>query len=142
MVRLPDWQSRLSDYLTASANQPFRYGSLDCGLFVADAIRAMTGADVAELLRGRYRNRPEAFRAIKELCGKPSMEAVGVFLADRYGLPDVPILRAQRGDAVCMGSGRDSKLGSIAMHGTEILTPYRGGILRIPLTSAQRTWRV
>jgi hypothetical protein len=142
MTRLPDWQSRLSEYLTRCAHTPFKYGSLDCGLFIAGAIEAVTGVDVALPLRGNYTTRTEAFAAIKALCGVPTMEAVAEYIARKHGIPEVPILCAQRGDAVVLKHCRNSTLGIIAMHGTEILTPYKDGILRLPLSLATRAYHI
>lgn len=140
--RLSNWQSQLSEYLISCARTPFRYGQLDCGIFVADAIRAMTGVDVGEPLRGRYKTRTEAFALIKSLCGRASMDALATYLAEQHSIPAVPVLRAQRGDAVVLRHGRRSSLGLIAMHGTEILTPYKDGILRLPLTQATSAYHI
>jgi len=142
LKRLPDWQARLSEYLTSCARTPFRYGHLDCGLFVANAIEAMTGIDVAHSLRNQYQNRTEAFAAIKTLCGRASMEAVADHLAEQFGIEEIPISFAQRGDAVVLRNGRRSSLGIVAMHGTEILTPYKDGILRLPLSTATKAYRI
>jgi hypothetical protein len=141
MTRIESWPSALSDYLLRAERVRFRYGSQDCGLFVAGAIRAMTGVDVASTLRG-YTNREEAFKRIAALCGTPTMEAVASHLAEQYGVPEVPVLSAQRGDAVLLRSGRRSSLGIVAMHGTEILTPYRAGLLRLPLSHVRRAWHI
>lgn len=141
LTRLEDWQSKLTDYLLNAERVPFRYGHQDCGLFVAGAIRAMTGIDVASTLRG-YTNRTEAFRRIAALCGQTTMEAVAGYIAAAHGIPEAPILLAQRGDAVMLRSGRRSSLGIVAMHGTEILTPYRSGLLRLPLSHAHRAWHI
>lgn len=141
MSRLSDWQTRLSNYLNQAANTEFEYGVLDCGLFVADCIVAITGLDVASELRG-YASRAEAFARIEALCGTPSMEAVAAYLAERYGFDEVPVGSAQRGDAVVIKRGRASSLGIIAMHGTEILTPYKDGIARLPLNLATHAYRI
>ena len=141
LTRLEHWPSALSDYLLRTEGVRFRYGVQDCGLFVAGAIHAMTGVDVVANLRG-YDNRKEAFKRIAALCGHPTMEAVSVHLAALYGIPEVPVLCAQRGDAVMLRSGRRSSLGIVAMHGTEILTPYRDGLLRLPLSHARRAWHI
>ena len=93
-------------------------------------------------LRGKYTNRTEAFAAIKALCGSPTMEAVAEYLARDHGIPEVPVLSAQRGDAVVLKKGRASTLGIIAMHGTEILTPFKDGILRVTLSLATRAYRI
>jgi hypothetical protein len=137
MTRIQNWQTRLSDYLTHCYITPFQYGELDCGLFIAGAIEAMTGVDVAESLRDKYTNRREAFAAIKAMCGIATMEAIAVHLAAQYEAKEIPVPFAQRGDAVVLKKGRASTLGIIAMHGTEVLTPYKDGILRVPLHLAQ-----
>jgi hypothetical protein len=138
LSRFPDWQSRLGAYLNTRAAMPFRYGSMDCGLFVAGAIETMTGVDVAAELRG-YRNRTEAFTRIRNVCGRRNMAAIADHLAAQFSIPEVPVLCAQRGDAVQCRTGR---LGIVAMHGTEILTPYKDGLLRLPLVHAVRAWHI
>jgi hypothetical protein len=142
MQRLENWQTALSDYLTSCAGARFKYGRMDCGLFVAGAIQSMTGFDVVASLRDTYTNRKEAFAAIKEVCGRATMEAVSVHLAARNGIPEVPVLCAQRGDAVLLRKGRASSLGLIAMYGTEVLSPGAAGILRMPLSLATRSWHI
>ena len=52
--RLTDWRPRLSAYMAETAHQGFRYGSNDCALFAAGAVRAMTGHDPAAGYRGSY----------------------------------------------------------------------------------------
>jgi hypothetical protein len=141
LIRLEGWPAALSDYLLRAERTPFKYGRQDCGLFVAGAIHAMTGVDVVANLRG-YSDRKEAFTRIAALCGQPTMEAVSVYLAAQNEIPEIPVLRAQRGDAVMLRSGRRSSLGIVAMHGTEILTPYRDGLLRLPLSHARRAWHI
>jgi hypothetical protein len=141
MTRLDDWQTRLSAYIVTNAAQPFHYGVLDCGLFVAGAIEAMTGVDVAGELRG-YTTQKEAFAAIQRLCGEPSMPAVADYLASAYGIAEQPVAFAQCGDPVQMRRGRRASLGIVAMHGTELLTPYSDGLLRVPLSCATRAWHI
>jgi hypothetical protein len=142
LVRLPHWQSRLSEYLVAAAGAPFHYGVFDCGLFVAGALEAMTGVDVVPGIRGTYKNRTAAFAQVRLICGASTMEGLAHYLTARHGMPEVAPLMAQRGDAVLLRAGRRSSLGLVAMHGTEILAPYRGGLLRLPLAHATRAWHV
>lgn len=138
MHRRPNWQSALSEYIVACAARKFEYGVMDCGLFVAGAIAAMTGVDVAADLRG-YRNRLEAFEAIRRVCGRKSMGAIADHLALRFEIPQIGVLFATAGDPVQSRTGR---LGIVAMHGTEILTPAKDGLLRLPLEHAMRAWRI
>jgi hypothetical protein len=142
LTRLPNWQSALSVYLVDIARRRFEYGRLDCGLFVADAIQVMTGSDVAAQFRGCYKTRIEAFELIRRVSGRPTMEACAMHLAREYAVYEVSVLRAERGDPVMLRTGRRSSLGIVAMHGTEILTPCKHGILRLPLSLATRAWHI
>ena len=142
MTRLDNWQTTLSDYIVSCAHKPFQYGVLDCGLFVADAIKAMTGKDVAGELRGLYTTRGTAFMAIKALCGRTSMEAGAAYLAGQSGVPEVPVLMAQRGDPILLRHGASSSLGIVDMSPGYLLTPYRNGLLRLPLTLATRAYHI
>jgi hypothetical protein len=142
LTRKPDWQSCLSSYVLECAAKPFRYGELDCGLFVAGAIEAMTGVDVAGDLRGVYATRKEAFGTIRRLAGRASMEAIAECIAARCGAQEVPVAFAQRGDAVQLGRGRAATLGIVAMHGTEILAPAKDGLVRMEMSKAVRAWHI
>jgi hypothetical protein len=141
LVRLPDWQSRLSEYVLLNARRPFRYGELDCGLFVAGAIAAMTGVDVAAELRG-YSSRREAFDRIAAACGSRSMSKIADHLAAKFGILEVSVAFAQRGDPLQLERGAKAKLGVVGMNGLEILIPYRAGLLRVPMQLAVRAWHV
>jgi len=142
ILKLSNWQSRLSTYLVSAALAPFRYGAFDCGLFVAGAIEAMTGVDVVPALRGSYSDRRSAFAAVRSICGSSTMEELADYLTARHGMPEVAPVMARRGDPVQLRSGRRSSLGIVAMHGTDILTPYRGGLLLLPRAHATRAWHV
>lgn len=142
MRRRSDWQSQLGAYLERVAHWRFAYGELDCGLFAANAIEAMTGVDIAVDLRGRYSSRPQAFAAIQTITGAATMIGVAEHFACKHGLGERPVLMSQRGDLVALRTGRRSSLGIVAMHGTEILAPYGRGILRLPISHATRSWQV
>jgi hypothetical protein len=65
MERLPDWRPRLDDYLRGVRGQPFAWGRLDCALFCAGAVEAMTGQDLARGWRG-YRTEAAGLRKLEE----------------------------------------------------------------------------
>jgi hypothetical protein len=142
LTRLPNWQTALSTYLVEEAETRFAYGLFDCGLFAAGAIVAMTGVDPARGIRGQYRSRREAFAAIHQLCGRSTVEALAEHLANVLSISEIAVSCAQRGDPVMLRAGSRSSLGIVAMHSTEILTPYRSGLLRLPLSHATRAWHI
>lgn len=65
MIRRPDWQSRLVDYLGRASRTPFAPGRHDCALFAAGAVEAMTGVDLAASWRGRYRSLRGGVRVLR-----------------------------------------------------------------------------
>lgn len=141
-MRVNNWQSQLHAYLQEHAHARFKYGCIDCGIFVADAVQVLTGVDPAADLRGKYANRREAFAAIKALCGKPTMEAVAGYLAEKSGMREIPVAFARRADAVLIGAGAKSHLGIVAMHGTHIVAPGKSGLVYLSKDRATRAWRI
>jgi hypothetical protein len=142
MTRLDTWQTRLNQYLLDNAKSDFSYGQFDCGIFAAGAIEALSGIDVAVDLRNKYSSRREAFRAIKELCGTATVEGIADYLAKKYDIPECPVLMAQRGDPVLIGSGVTSRLAIISMSGSEILATTNSGLMRYRLDQASRAWHI
>jgi uncharacterized protein DUF6950 len=102
----------------------------------------MTGADVAERFRGRYRSRKEALESVKEYTGKASVRSIAETLFRKYGMCEVRVLCAQRGDAVLVRRGHDYSLGLMALDGKAIVGLAKQGLLRWPLDRAVRAWRV
>lgn len=133
MNRFPDWATRLEVYLREP--REFHYGAWDCCLFVCDAIRVMTGVDPALAFRGKYDSAKAA-----RLLG--SVKAVSEAVAARYGMPEVSIRHARRGDVALIKRGRDYSLGLIALDGRRVLVAGARGVLTVPRLLATRAWMV
>lgn len=105
MSRLPDWEARLSRFITANRNRPFQWGEWDCALYATACAAELTGIDRAAEFRGTYQDRIGSARALREL-GKGTLVATMDSLFERKS-PS----RAGRGDligaqgavGVCMG---------------------------------------
>lgn len=93
LKRRTDWLDRLQRELEAAADRPHQWGRHDCALWCARCIHAMTGADFAKGLRGRYRSERGAFRVLSEYGGLEGL--VTHFLGEPVG----PIC-ARRGDVL------------------------------------------
>lgn len=141
LVRFPDWQSRLHDYLFEHAVTEFRYGVFDCCLFACDAILATTGTDVAAPFRGRYASRRAAFRTIEEFAGRASVEAITERVTRDHGMPETTPTRAQRGDVALLPRTHDYSLALVSLAG-DLLAAGARGYERVPLKQAYRAWRV
>lgn len=136
LVRHEHWPSLLAAYL--ADDRPFAWGGRDCCTFAAGAVEAMTGADPAAALRGRYRTEQGAARLLKRHGG---LEALAARLAREHGLRDVPHAFAGRGDVVLIETGQGPALGvidlagRIAAQGPDGITWHDAGI-------ARRAWKV
>lgn len=135
MIRSADWEERLGEYLAANNNAVFKYGKLDCALFAAGAVKAMTGADPARGFRGKYRSQASSIRAIRA-AGFDSLAAV---MDSKF--QDIPTAFAQRGDLVM--DGADS-LGVCIGRDALFVGEEAGdaGLVRLPMASWSRAWRV
>lgn len=132
----------MQQFLLHSLSQPFAYGQRDCCLWVADAVEAMTGTDIAAPFRGRYHSRAEAVALCFEYTGQRSLRR---FLSEALlaqGLTRIPVGLAQRGDLVLVRRGKDHSLGVINLSGRDIMAAAEEGYLRLPLDLATCAWRV
>lgn len=92
MNRLPDWRKRLFDLTAQKQNLPFSYGKNDCTLFGADVVTALTGVDLAEKYRGKYRSLTGGIKLLKRDGYKSHTD----FLEKHFD--EVPTAFAQVGD--------------------------------------------
>ncbi len=133
-MRHPNWRPALRDYVEDVARKPFRYGSHDCALFTAGAVKAMTGVDYARGWRSQYRSLAKGRKLLAEKGHKDHVALV----ASLY--PEIPVLRAQVGDiAVLDGDGGDA-LGVV--QGALVWAADPNGLRSVPLIQAKRAFRV
>ncbi|NVK56652.1 MAG: hypothetical protein HWE26_13660 [Alteromonadaceae bacterium] len=93
LTRRADWPVRLSTYLRGVG--PYEIGVTDCALFVAGAIEAITGADLAARYRGRYRRKLDGLRILRAdgFADPRSYFAAHLPATDRPQAGDVAILK-------------------------------------------------
>lgn len=104
-ARRPDWAARLSSYLAACGSQPFAWGVMDCTLFAAGAVEAMTGVDPAARHRGQYKTAKGALSRLRRAgCETPADLAA-------LHLPEVPVHHAGIGDVVAITTDDGPALG-------------------------------
>lgn len=65
--RRPDWRAQLRVYVESVRGLAFVWGQMDCALFVAGAVEAMTGIDHTDGLRGKYDTAASALRTVRML---------------------------------------------------------------------------
>lgn len=136
-MRLPDWHSRLSDYIDAVRRTPFAYGRHDCALFAAGAVEAMTGVDPSVELRGKYKTLGGGLRQLKRL-GFADHGEFAAFLFE-----EVHPSHAQIGDiaAIDLGGGAIA-LGVVQGARIFVLRPDVQGMATVDLLTASKAFRV
>lgn len=97
--RRHDWETHLHAWLDAARQRPHAYGRHDCMLFVASAVKAVTGKDYARGHRGRYGSAAGAARYLRRRGFSSPAAWIDSVLAER------PVAFAQRGDVVLDDEG-------------------------------------
>lgn len=130
--RLPDWEDRLSAYLTRPGAARFVWGANDCALFGSGAGAAMTGHDGLAKFRGRYRSRQGAARVLREIG-----EGTLILTMDAAYESRDPAF-AQRGDLVMAEKSVGVCMGAFGL----FLTTESDEFVRIPRRAFTHGWRV
>lgn len=139
IIRRQDWPMSLSEYLTTAAHRSFRWGTNDCVMHCANAVRAMTGVDIMKEHRGQYRSRKAAYAIVHRCFDK---DTDNIFNRP-FGKPHRNILAARRGD-VCRGIKDDGEkvYGVVDDSGRQVALLTEVGLTRYPLDWFSCYWRV
>lgn len=133
-MRQPDWQSRLTAYLAASAQKEFQEGAHDCALFAAGAVAAITGHDYAAVYRGRYTTTRGGLRVLRRDGFADHVALAASHLAEK------PIARANPGDLAVLETDEGPALGVVQGEGIFVLR--QNGMALVPLTAAFQAFEV
>lgn len=144
LQRREDWPERLADLIAARLHAPFSWGANDCALFAADAVRAVTGVDLADHFRGRYTDESGARQM--GLNGASRHLATGDFeaalrdMASLYLDGEIAPALARRGDIVLIEHAAGYSLA--VCDGAVAFAPGRRGLLPVPRVQWRAAWRV
>lgn len=150
LKRSHSWQTKeLYEFFVARTAEPFAWGTNDCCIFPADAIKAMTGTDIAADFRGKYTDEASAFALIKSVTGFPTVSAAASWCARKFGLVEwedgngkpAPLF-AQRGDLAVLEDAGRLIAGIVGLNGRHVISVGESGLLRLPLSAVVRAWRV
>lgn len=134
----------LPAFVESRLHTPFAWGSNDCATFAADAIQAITGEDIADDFRGKYKTKTGALKLIKKLTGGTTIADAAVYCAEKHGLRkyEHPLM-AKRGDLVLVRNGDGDEIaGIVALNGRHVMSPGDKGIVPLPILSVTRAWSV
>lgn len=136
LKRYPDWDQRFYTAAVSDRDLEHSWGSNDCVTFAAKCVEALTGADIIEDVRGRYRSKSGALRIMKKL----GFEDLGDLVASR--LPEIEPSCAWRGDIVlCDGSHHEGDFLAVA-YGTSCVAPGPNGLVHAPRSQIKRAFAV
>jgi hypothetical protein len=151
LKRATNWQTLLHEFLVDRARMPFAWGGNDCCTFPADAIKAMTGEDIAAAFRGAYTGEAGAWAAVMRMAGGSGDPATAVadaaaWCAAKAGMPEwmhagkaAPLL-AQRGDLVVLPESGRLIAGIVHLNGSAVAAVGAAGLKLLPLMDVQRAW--
>ncbi|WP_114393511.1 DUF6950 family protein [Oleisolibacter albus] len=138
MTRLPDWPERLDRVVEAARHSTFAWGRVDCCLFAADAVVAVTGVDPAAPWRGTYADAGTATRLLARMGG---LSAMAARVARHHGWPAVPPAFLGRGD-VALVRLDDGRHALAVCLGAALVLPAQRGLAALDRTRALSGWRI
>jgi cell wall-associated NlpC family hydrolase len=107
--RKEHWHLALSNYFDEVAFNRFEFGKFDCCLFIAGAVQAMTGVDIAADYRGKYADAASAAEALKTIgAGSLAKSLTALFGKPRH------VAHAKRGDIVLFHD-RGDEIGAVGI---------------------------
>lgn len=134
MMRRSTWEADLSAYLATMADAVFEYGEVDCALFAAGAVRAMTGEDPARAFRDKYNSMKTSLSALRKYGRGTLVDTID----DLF--PEKPVAFASRGDLVFYDGSVGVCIGPVALFiGEEVGKP---GLVRVPRRDWLKAWAV
>jgi hypothetical protein len=139
-----NWREQhFHNFILENAHKPFVWGENDCCLFPANAIQAISGVDLADDFRGRYRDEASAFALIKSLTGGSSVADAAAYCAHKHGLVEHEFpLMAKRGDLVVVKNGDALICGLVHLNGRHVITVSTNGHVRLPVSNVVRAWSI
>lgn len=131
LARLPDWQPRLHRWLLTVPGQPIRPGRHDCCLFMAGAIAAQTGVDLAAPWRGRYTTMAGGRRVLR----KHGYDDHVALVADH--LPEGHVSQALAGDIAIVPT-EEGPAGGVVQGGAVYVLGQDGRLALVPMQPVMR----
>jgi len=133
LIKYPNWQARLCQYIHLVAARPVRPCLHDCAKFGAGAIQAQTGVDLSERW-GSYQTLDQGLEMLKEHGYVDHIALVADLL------PEVAPLSGRVGDIAVLDGEIDQSIGVV--QGASIYVVGLRGLTLVSLTQAKRVFRV
>ena len=146
ITRNDHWALLLHEWIESKRDVVFSYDSsvgTDCCTFVADAVKAMTGTDIAAAFRNQYTTQLGALKTIKTISDGTTVEDVAVFVTNQFEMKELSTVKlAQRGDIVLFDGDEGQAMGIVSLNGRDALFVSDKGLNTLPVKECRRAWRV
>lgn len=139
MQRVENWPTCLNRFIDKSRDLTFQWGKTDCALWVCDAVKEITGRDLATGYRDHYKSKSGAARFMKRMAGGGLLEVAEKFTREA-GVEPIPVDLAQRGDVVIFDGPLGDTLGICL--GRMIAATGPEGLTFCPARLAMKAWRI
>jgi len=134
-MRPENWTEILATSVDKASDHPFVWGQLDCCLFAADVVLAITGQDHAAEFRGHYSSATGAKKALLRYGQGEIKETMSAKLGE-----PLPPLMAGRGDFVLAATELGDSLGICMGAAAAFKSP--NGVVYLRLDQCLCAWRV
>ena len=119
---------RLNDFLAQRQHMPFKWGSNDCCLFIADWLLIATGNDYGLKFRGKYRTKKGAFRCLFKHGYKDIKTLFKACLN-----VEISPLKAKRGDVVLVAHNDELIGGIVGINCVAYVSD--NGVVQLPMSA-------
>lgn len=136
MTRTEDWRRRLGEYVDSIRTSEYDFGQLDCWLFCAGCVEAMTGVDPAQKQRGRYKTAKSALSIIR----RAKTQNIADFAALQF--EEQPPVFANIGDIMAIPTDDAFGFSLGVLNGERVLVVTPKGIDTRDRGEATRSFRV
>lgn len=131
-VRVEGWPGILAAEIEAARARPFMWGEHDCASWTFAVAARLQGQPDPDWI-GTYDSQFSALRRLREATHVQALSGMGdAILGQALGTP----LLAQRGDVVFSRGAFGICIGRDSVHVGE------AGLVAVPMTEAERAWRV
>jgi hypothetical protein len=145
-------EQSLSTFIVDRMETPLVWGKSDCCMFVADALKAMHGIDIAGWFRGRYKTRRRAFMELKKFAGGSLLETITALARD-YDMAPVPsraemlpgdmvILKAKACDPIAERLSNGLTVGVMGFNDMGVLSQGKDGLVLHTEPEVIDAWRI
>jgi hypothetical protein len=135
MMKVIDWEAKLTQFVEAKRHEPFSWGTNDCFFFAMDCVAMLRGVDVAAEFRGKYKSLIAAVK-LQAKHGSTKWLDQHFIRFDNNNL-------IQRGSIVCYMHETHNPPEALGICiGTEFIAPGKDGIEFLPMSQVVTGWRV